>query len=453
MGVLSTIKARVEAVSANAFKFAQYGGAYGANDPWGGLWRTLSGATFDYKREAGITWENSIVMGGIAWVTRNLPRGRLIVERPTGRTLENGEAEFVEVVDSPFCDLWSRPNPFYSRTTLLKGLVISRMVDGNAHIYIDRNPYTKLPTSLYYVPHFMVSPRWGMDPPTYPGTSTNYIDHWEYRVDGTIEKWKPSDVLLWRDGIDPQNQRRGISPLNAVLREVCADNSASTMAASLLRNNNVPGLVVAPRMTSDGKSSFEQLSEESRERIKEMGKQKWSGDRAGELAVFAAPIELTRMSFSPKDMDLSSLRDVNEERILAQWGIPLAVAGFGAGLEQTKVGATMKAMIELAWDQCIIPMQEDLAEEMTYWGQRDFGPWFQDGERVRFDRSKIAALQDDVDAVHERVRSDWKEGLIKRSEARRIFGMAVSAEDDQFVGGSIAPPNKTPDASDKDDDA
>lgn len=145
------------------------------------------------------------------------------------------------------------------------------------------------------------------------------------------------------------------------------------------------------------------------------------------------------MSFSPKDMDLSSLRDVNEERILAQWGIPLAVAGFGAGLDQTKVGATMRAMIGLAWDQCLIPMQDDLAEEMTFWGKREFAPWFQDGERVRFDRSKIPALQEDVDEIHNRVRQDWQAGLIKRGEARRIFGMSAGQEDEIFFGEGQQP--------------
>lgn len=436
MSFLTAIKSRVERGN-QAFRFGQLGGSYGANDPWGGLWRMLSGSTFDYRREAGITWENSIVVLGISWVWRNFPAARLYVERPTGKILDNGEPEYQEIWDHPLTLLFSKPNPYYSRRVLWKGLLLSRMVDGNSFIFINRNKLG-MPVELYYVPHFTISPRWlGKDDQDqdfeYPGQSSNYLNYWEHRIDGKVDKWKPYDVFHWRDGIDPQNARRGLSPLTSVLREIAADNCASTMSASLLRNNNVPGLIVSARMGADGKSSFSALTNVQEDKIREMGKQKWTGDRAGELAIIPAPVDFNRMSFSPKEMDLAPLRSINQELILAQWGLSKALLNLGKEQSAgTKAGSTLKGQIAMAYDMCLIPMQDDLAEELTFWGQREFSWIWQDGDRVAFDRSKIAALQDDVNELHERVRADWMADLIQRGEGRKIFGMGATEEDNVY---------------------
>lgn len=436
MRLIESIKAKVGRGN-EAFRFGQFGGAYGANDPWGGLWRMLSGSTFDYRREAGITWENSIVASGVSWVMRNFPRARLYVERPTGKVLENGESEYKEIPGHPLTMLFAKPNPYYSRSVLWKGIILSRMVDGNAYIYVNRNKFG-MPCELYYVPHYTCSARWlgQEDSDTgflYPGQSSNYLNYWEHRVDGRIDKWKPWDVFHWRDGIDPQNARRGLSPLVSVLREIAADNCASTMSASLLRNNNVPGLIVSAKETKDGTSSFESMTDVQTEKMREMAKQKWTGDRAGELAVFPVPVDLNRMSWSPKEMDLAPLRTINQELVLAQWGLTKAVIGLGKDpAAGGKANATLKSQIAQAYDSCLIPMQDDLAEELTFWGQREFGGIWQDGDRVAFDRSKISALQDDVNELHDRVRADWMADLILRSDARKILGMAVTPEDEAY---------------------
>ena len=41
---------------------------------------------------------------------------------------------------------------------------------------------------------------------------------------------------------------------------------------------------------------------------------------------------------------LAQIRNIAEERVTAALGVPAAVVGFGSGLEQTKVGATMREL-------------------------------------------------------------------------------------------------------------
>jgi hypothetical protein len=54
-----------------------------------------------------------------------------------------------------------------------------------------------------------------------------------------------------------------------------------------------------------------------------------------------------QLGFAPRDLDLSALRNVAEERVCAALGVPAAVVGFGTGLEQTKLGATMRELRQL----------------------------------------------------------------------------------------------------------
>jgi hypothetical protein len=50
--------------------------------------------------------------------------------------------------------------------------------------------------------------------------------------------------------------------------------------------------------------------------------------------------------------------------VSAALAIPAAVIGFGTGLQQTKVGATMREMVKLAWQGGIEPNQAIMADEL-----------------------------------------------------------------------------------------
>ena len=53
--------------------------------------------------------------------------------------------------------------------------------------------------------------------------------------------------MHFRFGLDPENDRKGRSPLAGVLREVFTDDEAANYTASLLRNMGVPGIIVSRR--------------------------------------------------------------------------------------------------------------------------------------------------------------------------------------------------------------
>jgi hypothetical protein len=125
------------------------------------------------------------------------------------------------------------------------------------------------------------------------------------------------------------------------------------------------------------------------------------------------------------------IQRVHEERVCAALGIPAAVVGFGTGLEQVKVGATMRELVGLAWDDCIVPTQRIIASQVEHALLPEF-----EGSPEQFadaDRSKVSALQEDENLRAARWNNQVQAGYVMVSEARRAFGLPVRPEDNVFL--------------------
>jgi hypothetical protein len=194
-----------------------------------------------------------------------------------------------------------------------------------------------------------------------------------------------------------------------------------------LKNLGVPGVVLSPGGAADlGAVPIEDL-----ERIKSEFMQRFGGDRRGEPLIMTSKTDVHVLSFSPQQMDLKALRMVPEERVSAILGIPAAVVGLGAGLERTKVGATMREMREQAYESCIIPTQRMLAAELDSQLLDDFDD--SATTEVGFDLSKVRVLQADEDKVHERARLGLNTGLFTRNQALLMVGEKSEGPDSDIL--------------------
>src|SRR3546814_661926 len=120
-------------------------------------------------------------------------------------------------------------------------------------------------------------------------------------------------------------------------------------------------------------------------------------------------------------MDTGGARDVAEERVCALLGIPAAVVGFGAGLQQTKVGATMQQMSKQAWENGVLPFCRLAADELKRSLLSQFGKV--DGLDVFWDTSDVPAMQEDEDQKAERWGKIFEAGMVQLYEAREALGM------------------------------
>lgn len=381
---------------------------------------------YHYSRDVGIGLDSNVVMSPVNWITRNFTESDLLMERERDGTWE--------VMQDDLTDLLKRPNDFYGGTLLWRATLTSFLLDGNSYWLKTRNQFGRV-IRLWYIPHFLIEPQ--TDP-----QSDEFIDHYEYRPrQGARQELQPRDLVHFRYGLDPEQPQVGKSPVRPLLREVFTDEEASNFSASILRNMGVPGGIIAPAK-ADAVPGEEEVQE-----MKDYMKSGFTGDKRGDWLVLGAPTEIEQFGFDPSQLMLTNLRDISEERVCAALGVPAAVVGFGAGLQQTKVGATMKELRRLAWTSCIEPMQTDLSEQLNNQLLPDFRSQLR-RFRLRFDSSSVPAFAEEETERTRRITMMVERGVLRVDRAQAMLDLEVDEEQDVYLrpqGAKAITPEGEPD--------
>jgi HK97 family phage portal protein len=392
--------------------------------------RLLPRTKFDYATEIGDGLRSSVFMAPVAWIQRTFPEAVVELVKSGGK-----EEEILQ--DHDVIKLLKRPNDFYTGSALWAATLYSFVFDGNGYWLKLRDQATRrqIPWNENItgnVRQFRYVPHWLMEPMTRQGTS-DFISYYQYRIGGIPIEVAPQNVVHFRNGLDPRNPRKGLSQIASELREIFVDEEVSNFVAALLKNMGVPGLVMTPDfagLAALGAGSMEFDAVAAKEKLKET----LTGDKRGEPFVSSKPVKLQQFGFSPTAMQITQLRDVSEERVCARLGIPAAVVGFGAGIDATKVGATMTEMVGLAWKGCLIPMQTSMAEQLTLSIVPDFEP--EPGNfALRFNQKNVAALQGNKKEIADAMDVGIKGGWIEVAEGRAALGLEVRPQDHIYLRG------------------
>ena len=376
---------------------------------WGLSHSLLNNSRKDYARGVDVTL-NTAAGACLNWIGRTFPEAPIVVREET-----DGETEII--ADHPMTRLLRNPNPYYSIEIMLMATTTDWLVSGNAYWIKVRAEAGNI-LELRWIPQAMLTPKW-------PPSGDTFISHYELSTATGPLIVAVEDVVHFPYGIDPNNTRQGLSPLRSALREIWTDDEASNFTAALLGNMGVPGAVISP---SDPGVV---MDKDDREAVRQSFDQMFKGDRRGSVMVASSKTEVKTFGWTPEQLNLSAMRAIPEERITALLGIPAAVVGLGTGLEQTKVGATMRELREQAYESGIIPLQRLFASQL----ERQLLPEFDDteGRSVGFDLRAVRVLQEDENAIHERLRADMLSGAITREEFRKATGHAVLPDDDVFL--------------------
>lgn len=383
----------------SALKAASHVMRFGGS-AYGGHWigRSSLSSTINYNSLVGDIQDNTIVAATIGWVARTAPEAPICVVRET----EKGEEP---VPGHPLVAKLKRPNPYYGWTLLYKATVASYVADGNAYWLKER---TNGGDVLYYwyVPPWTMEPRWSQD-------GTQYIDHYDYRIDGRVDRWAPEDVVHIKDELDPHNLRKGISRLKTAIRLIYTDNAADDYAATILRNKGNPSAIISPGFPDGAfdKSEAAYLSQEWQE--------KTTGDNLGKAIVSLSMLKVDIPSFSPQQMDVRSLRWTSEERISAIIGVPAIVVGLGAGLEHGTYQNTSQAR-EAAYESFLMPMNANIDDQITAQTMPDYSD--DPTLKLAHDYTKVRVLQPDADKLAERAARLFGVGLIDRAHSLTMIG-------------------------------
>src|SRR6185295_14801434 len=66
-------------------------------------------------------------------------------------------------------------------------------------------------------------------------------------VNGKVYYLPYKDVIQFKNGIDPCNTRKGLSPLAAAMREIFTGTEVANFSATLLRNMGVISYMLSPK--------------------------------------------------------------------------------------------------------------------------------------------------------------------------------------------------------------
>lgn len=372
-----------------------------------GLGSIFLGRDVDVIRVVGNGTRSSVFAPIGFWMQRSFMEATPMVYRK----IRGGKLR--DLPDHEFLKLLQRPNPFYSMKQLFGGAIWDYMTDGNGYWIKLRRQKGSIPwyenvvgevEAIYWAPTATIMP---------VGDEYEFLKGYQYQTAGKTVLIAPENVIHFRHGLDPEDPRRGLSPLRSQLNELAADSKASSMMARLLHNMGIPGLLLSPKNQDLGYGG------QSAETIKQIVIDKTTGSKMGEPMVFTMPTDLQQFGFEPRRMELGGLRNTAEERICAVFGIQAPVLGYSAGLESTKVGATLKEYRRLSYMNGVIPVQDDFAAEI----ERAFEREYDGGLLFYWNRDEVDALAEDRALKVSTAVEGWTNDLMTMGEAREDIGL------------------------------
>jgi HK97 family phage portal protein len=231
----------------------------------------------------------------------------------------------------------------------------------------------------------------------------------------------PEDVVHVMDGQDPANEFRGRSRLKELGMAVGTDISVMAYIYALVKSP-------APSYAINPKNPEDEFQDTQAQDLKEGFTSMASGNRAGSAIVSTLPIDVQRIGFSPDEMMIDEIKAYVDANAASVLGLPAMVVGLQIGLERSTFSNYAEARTA-AVEDFLIPKWSMIAAAMTEQLGPDFWGDSQDYE-FRYDLSEIRALQDDEDALTERMVKLFTASAIDRATLKRELGMKPLPEDE-----------------------
>ena len=278
---------------------------------------------------------SSAVSVAINWLVRSV----------STMPLELKYGDYVLNDDHPVLELLRRPNTAHTYNNLLWQIIRNLVLEGNAYIQILQNP-----TGLQVLPFGAVR----LDLPKQKGERIRYM---VTALGATREIPREQIIhMIWQP-LD-ENSYVGQSPLSPAYADILIDLSIHESIYGRLKSP-VAGSVIRPidsdktPFTADERKQFEETADNLR------------GTRLGELLFLEGRFEYQEMRGSIAQFPYDMPNTLVESRIVSQLGIALSVTQMKAGLDRSKVGATMTREEKLSYENGVIPLAEKIQEYLT----------------------------------------------------------------------------------------
>lgn len=309
-----------------------------------------------------------------------------------------------EITTGPVYKLFNFVNPMMSTAQLIEATASWALTRGESiWILSGRNPgtLTGVPVRIdvvepLYMEHVL-------------NKEKTEIVLWKFKKDGEEIPFLPTEIIHFKqwNAIDPW---RGVNPLIAAEPELLSDVLINTSNNTLLKNNGVPtGLL----------TSKESITAVQAQEIKDMWDKSHGGvNKKGKTAVLGSGTEYKQLALTSSDMEYFKSKQWNRGVILGRYGVPAIVAGYRDDSTPLS-GSDTNEQMQFFWNQTLIPMLTFLESKLDTEFSKRFAPTI----KIRFDISKIAELQDNLEELAKRVREDVKAGILTQNEGRVERGL------------------------------
>lgn len=321
--------------------------------------------------------------------------------------------------DHPLMRLLMRPNEYFSDVEFMAYNLMFLNITGNSFIYLDRAKPTELPRAMYPLNPSRVS--------IVPGADEDFgltIKGYKYIPRNRQEKDAvpilPFQMIHTKlpNPLDPlEGMGFGLSPFESLAQSGDVDNAVTKFLKVLFDNGTLIGNALKFQQALD-----DRVVDKIKARWKEMygGSEKW----ATEIAVLDSGAEYQRMTPTFEELGFSSIDERNESRITMPFGVSPILIGTRLGMIRGTLNNYEQARKSL-WEDTLQFEIRLFESEFQYYLSND-------NAFVKFDLSKVAALQKNVAAMTDSAHKLWSMGV-----PANIAFATVGLEVPQIDGGDI----------------
>lgn len=289
------------------------------------------------------------------------------------RLIQNTREGHQEVTNHPVLDLLKYVNPFWTFPRLMQSIEMSMCVYGQAFVVVERDNRGQ-PMELWFA---------RADQMKVVNHPTEYISGFAYDTGfGQPIALDRQDVIWIRGVMDPKNEFRCLSPLEAARVSIESSLEAMNSNRAIFSNGLNPGGILSP------KDQGVTLTKEQRQQIEEQLNLRLRGaDKAHKLAVFSHPMQLDTPQLTPEDAQFMQLLGWTTLDVCRVFKVPPTKLMDFSSATYSNVEQADKAF----FNDCIIPESRRIAAEFT---EQLVSSYSQD-LILEFDFSKIPSLQED----------------------------------------------------------
>lgn len=277
----------------------------------------------------------------------------------------------------PLLTLLKRPNPQMAGAEFFEHVYAMKLISGNSYIHAVAND-AQMPVELYSLRPDRVTVVAGKNglPSAYRYTVGDSVRHFP------IDRFTGKSVVLHLKHFHPLDDWYGLSPIEAAAYAIDQHNQAGQWNQALLQNGARPSgaLLVKSEGNQEG-----YLNEEQFQHLKQQLMDSYSSAaNAGKPMLLEGGLQWQEMSLTPKDMDFIETKYSAARDIALAFGVPPQLLGIPGDNTYSNLAEARLAM----WEQTIIPMMDNMVDNMNNW----LSPFFGNSYSLGYNKDTIGAL-------------------------------------------------------------